>query len=189
VDLSQRILSYLEQNPNSSAKEIAKFLNVERTVVNSFLYSAKGEIVLKNNDRLPLWRVLKVTTPVENKVRKLIAKNTNQNKIHIDFHGGDWILEIRTVMSSINDPIAEVERIGKRERIISVSDSILSSVEDSESLNNQNDAIIAIAASALVWEIYQDLVKDHDYDMEFDFQAALRDVYLSIAANVLRELK
>jgi hypothetical protein len=92
-------------------------------------------------------------------------------------------------MSSINDPIAEVERIGKRERIISVSDSILSSVEDSESLNNQNDAIIAIASSSLVWEIYQDLVNDHGHDMEFDFQAALRDVYLSIAANVLREVK
>ena len=74
MELSQRILSYLEQNPNSSAKEIAKFLNVERTVVNSFLYSAKGEIVLKNNDSLPLWRLLKVTNLVENKVRKLLPR-------------------------------------------------------------------------------------------------------------------
>jgi len=97
----------------------------------------------------------------------------------IDFPGGDWELEIQMTEMSRNDPIAAVERMGKRKRLVVVSDNVVSAREQSfqEQTPGLPDAAITTAAAILAWEIYLEGQRE-----DFDFPRAVDDILLSISA-------
>ena len=56
-DELKNIVDYVTDNPESSAREIAKALKIDKSVVNSLLYSnlKKGQIFVKKGITPPLW--------------------------------------------------------------------------------------------------------------------------------------
>jgi hypothetical protein len=178
-DLHQRIVSQLKTSP-SSAHELAKSLDVTKSEVNSCLYYGRGIDFLVDSDRPPRWRLFddKVISHEPIRLHRHI-----DGFAHVDFYGGDWNLEIRMAERSRNDPIASVESLGRRSRLIVVSNHVVSAREQ-EFQNDRPglpDSAIAIAASVLAWEIFKELAVERTED--FDFQLAITQILLSIAAH------
>jgi hypothetical protein len=75
-----------------------------------------------------------------------------------------------------------VERMGPKSRTILVSDSVVGKTTNSP-IENLPDVVIALAASALGWEIAESrMLRDVE---TFDFGLALTDIFLSLAAQNL----
>lgn len=184
-NLESQISQYLVRFPDSSAREIAKGLKEEKSEVNSILYSKKNVLFIMSATSPPRWSVIqasqqKIKLPTANfKVLK------TSEPIHIDFQGGDWKITITISDLSRNDPAVSLERTGPNSALIRVSSSVIGETEvDSE---NFPSAALALAASALAWEIA--VQSDAVLEENFDFALALRDIYHSFGAHQLRSKK
>lgn len=182
-EIQIRITQLLQGSDGLSASNLAKVLKLTKTEVNSNLYKGKGKIFVSEGDSPPIWRLAgsaSKSTPV---IKHKNLSRRIDGKIHIDFPGGDWELEIGMAEMSRNDPIARVERMGERNRLIMVSHQVVSQDElkNFEGSSRVPDAAIAIASSVLVWEIFQSMdVMDPE---TFDFEKAISDVFLSISTH------
>ena len=182
MDLQLKITEYLRLHPASNAKQIAKALSCEKTQINSILYSQKNKFYTLHESKPPTWSI-KSDTPTESKIStaKFSVLKTSE-PIHIDFQGGDWALTIQISDASRNDPIVSLERSGPNSAIAKVSSS---------AINNTNsisdvfpDAALALAASALAWEIA--IQSDAILEEKFSFQDAMKDIYLSLGTHDIK---
>jgi hypothetical protein len=167
-----------------TAPEIAAKLKCERSEVNSLLYRHVGEVFLRSNEERPKWRLL--TLAVEGGGKRsdqVVLPHAATGPIHIDFQGGDWTVEIRSLPMSRNDPPVVVERTGPNRVAISVS-MAYDSENSGDTIGSLSSAELVLAAGALVWEIAckQGAVNDS----RFGWDIAMRDVLLSLAAHVRR---
>ena len=102
--------------------------------------------------------------------------------IHIDFQGGDWALTIQISETSRNDPVISLERTGPNSAIAKVSSSVINDTTSGTDIFP--DAALALAASALAWEIA--IQSDAILEEKFSFQDAIKDIYLSLGAHDIR---
>lgn len=163
-----------------SAAEIARSLGLTRAAVNSELYSQLGRRYRQSEEQPPRWSLLLddvgATVGAARPPRLLASRD-----FHIDFAGGDWRLRIQVGENSRNDPIARVEYMGERHRLITVAAYACGSVTDAA----LPDAAVALAASVLAWEIHQDL-RERGIE-SFHFEEAVRDIFLSLATQSQQE--
>jgi hypothetical protein len=181
TDLYELVRSSLEVKARS-APDIGRSLGVPKAEINSCLYEGRGVDFVRDNGKPPMWRL--VAKNVEQKVwSPSLLDRRISGDIHIDFQGGDWVVEIRMVERSWNDPVAVVEILGKRQRLITVSSQVVSAREKAfqEAEPGLPDSAIAIAAAALSWEIQKDLLSENAH--EFDHAIAITSILLSIAAH------
>lgn len=163
-----------------SASAISRQIGAKRSEVNSILYQYKGDLFRKIGSSPPLWSGLGSSSvgPYQDEhLHRSIGKN-----LHIDFPGGDWVISIQITDGSRNDPLVESIRRGPRLRDITVSRHVFSSREHLSSNGDSDDAVIAIAASTLVWEMFKELPSEDQ--TSFEWGEALRDVYLSLASSI-----
>lgn len=185
MDLEVALRSYVRDHPGHTAREIARALGVERGEANSVLYRARGSVYQCSDEPPPRWRLLE-TQPAQRSARSSfgLIEDVLDGDIHIDLPGGDWLLRIQVGNLSINDPIAIVESRGPRSRIITVSHQVGRHGDAHDT--SDFTAILAVAASMLAWEAAKDFVRRHP-EIPFDFESAMRDVYLSAAAHLRRQ--
>lgn len=178
-----RITQLLQGSDGLSASNLAKILKLTKTEVNSNLYKGKGKIFVSEGDSPPIWRMFSSESKVTPAAKQKYLTRKIDGQIHIDFAGGDWELEIGMADLSRNDPIAVVERMGERKRLILVSHQVVSEeeIELFEEHRKVPDSAIAIASSVLVWEIFQSLeLLEPD---SFNFEKSISEVFLSISAH------
>jgi len=182
MDLQSQITEYLKSHSDSNAKQIAKALSSEKTKVNSILYAQKNKIFTLHETKPPTWSIKSddITTVKLSTARFSILKTSEP--IHIDFQGGDWALTIQISDTSRNDPIVSLERTGPNSAIAKVSSSVIN--ETNSDPNVFPDASLALAASALAWEIA--IQSDAILEEKFSFQDAMKDIYLSLGAHDIR---
>jgi hypothetical protein len=182
MDLQPQITEYLKLHPDSNAKQIAKALSAEKTQVNSILYSQKNKSFTLHETKPPTWS-LKSDTSAEIKLSttKFSILKTS-DPVHIDFQGGDWALTIQISDTSRNDPVVSLERTGPNSAIAKVSSSVIN--ETKSECNFFPDVALALAASALAWEIA--IQSDAILEEKFSFQDAMKDIYLSLGAHDIR---
>lgn len=182
MDLQSKIIEFLKLHPTSNAKQIAKALLSEKTQVNSILYAQKNKIFSLHETKPPTWS-LKTDEPTTFKLStaKFSILETTE-PIHIDFQGGDWKLTIQISDTSRNDPVVALERTGPNSALAKVSSSVIN--------NNPNDSkvfpdvVLALASSVLAWEIA--IQSDAILEEKFDFQEAIKDIYLSLGAHDIK---
>jgi hypothetical protein len=102
--------------------------------------------------------------------------------IHIDFQGGDWALTVQINDTSRNDPVISLERTGPNSAIAKVSSSVIN--DTSSDYEIFPDVALALAASALAWEIA--IQSDAILEEKFSFEDAMKDIYLSLGAHDIR---
>ena len=177
VTLYDRVLEVLRGNIRT-APELARELGVSKSEVNSCLYKGKNTDFFSDDSQPPRWNSRAVSVGSEVRSISLLRRELRGSVI-IDFPGGDWELEIQMTEMSRNDPIAAVERMGKRKRLVVVSDNVVSAREQSfqEQTPGLPDAAITTAAAILAWEIYLEGQRE-----DFDFPRAVDDILLSISA-------
>ena len=173
------IAEYLKLNPDSSAREIARSLNLDKGEINSILYSGANVDFSKVDGTPPRWKVFKKTVSKSDLIREYLHLR-NDSTFSIDSHG--LVCHVRVVIrsQSRNDPFFVVERISPMERIISVSDALIQEQEIVEDMILP-DSVLAIAASAIAWEI--SVSGNKNESEEFDFGVALTDVFMSLASQ------
>jgi hypothetical protein len=182
MDLQSQITDYLKSHSDSNAKQIAKALSSEKTKVNSILYAQKNKMFTLHETKPPTWSIKAddVATIKLSAAKFSILKTSEP--IHIDFQGGDWALTIQISDTSRNDPVVSLERTGPNSAIAKVSSSVINqNTSDSESFP---DVALALAASALTWEIA--IQSDAILEEKFSFQDAMKDIYLSLGAHDIR---
>lgn len=182
MDLQSQITEYLKSNSESNAKQIAKALSSEKTKVNSILYAQKNKLFNLHETNPPTWSI---KTGNETTIKLSSAKfnilKTSQ-PIHIDFQGGDWALTIQISDTSRNDPVVALERTGPNSALAKVSSSVINeTAPDSDIFPN---VALALAASALAWEMA--IQSDAILEEKFNFQDAMKDIYLSLGAHTIR---
>lgn len=173
------IAEYLKLNPDSSAREIALSLNLDKGEINSILYSGSNVDFSKVDGSPPRWRAFKKTVSRGDLISEYLQLRNNSTFI-IDSHGLVWHVRVVIRSQSRNDPFFVVERISPTERIVTISDAL---IQEQEIVENMilPDSILAIAASAIAWEIS---VSKKDYEREeFDFGVALTDMFMSLASQ------
>ncbi len=104
--------------------------------------------------------------------------NTSE-EFHVDFQGGDWRVVIQIKDSSRNDPVVQVERTGPNSALIHVSSTVISKFD--EKAEFFPDVVMALASSALAWEIA--VQSDAVLEEKFNFESAVRDIYLSLSVS------
>lgn len=177
-DLVARLTSYVRDHPGHSAREIARALGIERGEANSVLYRLRGQVFTCTSDPPPRWSL--TTTKVQGSQGSLrLVQEIVGEAIHVDLPGGDWLLTIQVGNMSINDPIALVESGGRKVRTITVSHQVVEEGANSTSFH----AVLAIAASMLAWEA-SEVAREEYPHIPFEFETAVRDIYLSAAAHV-----
>jgi hypothetical protein len=182
MDLQSKILEYLKSHPNSNARQITKALSSEKTKVNSILYAHKHKLFILHETKPPTWSI---KTGNETEIRLTTAKFSilkTSEPIHIDFQGGDWALTIQINDTSRNDPVISLERTGPNSAIAKVSSSVINDTSSDSKIFP--DVALALAASALAWEIA--IQSDAILEEKFSFQDAMKDIYLSIGAHDIR---
>ena len=182
MDLQSQITEYLKLHSDSNAKQIAKALSSEKTQINSILYSQKNIMFTLHETKPPSWSIKTddVATIKLSTANFSILKTSEP--IHIDFQGGDWALTIQISDTSRNDPVVSLERTGPNSVIAKVSSSVTNhTTSDSEIFP---DVALALAASALAWEIA--IQSDAILEEKFNFQDAMKDIYLSLGAHDIR---
>ncbi len=179
MELQSKITEYLKAHPASNAKQIAKALSSEKTQINSILYSQKNKFYTLHETKPPTWS-LKSESFAEIKISttKFSVLKTSE-PIHIDFQGGDWALTIQISDTSRNDPIVTLERSGPNSAIAKISSSAINDADPSS--EEFPDVALALAASALAWEIA--IQSDAILEEKFSFQDAIKDIYLSLGAH------
>lgn len=96
-NLTQKIGDYLQENPNSSARNICKAIGADKSNVNSCLYSNEGTRFFKEGTTPPLWRNMidsSGTEKVENKITEF-DDNESEEDFEIEDdesigEGEDW---------------------------------------------------------------------------------------------------
>lgn len=173
------IADYLRLNPDRSAREIARSLNMDKGEINSILYSSANVDFLKIDGSPPRWKIFKKTVSKSDLISEYLQLR-NDSTFTIDSHGRVWLIRVVIRSQSRNDPFFVVERISPMERIISVSDAL---IQEQEIVDNMKlpDSVLAIAASAIAWEISVSGVENEG--QEFDFGVALTDVFMSLASQ------
>lgn len=183
-DLEVALRSYVKDRPGCTAREIARALGIERGEANSVLYRARGTVYQCSDESPPRWRLVEAKVAQNRQGSFGLVEEVLDGDIHIDLPGGDWLLRIQVGNLSINDPIAIVESRGPRSRIVTVSHQVERRGEASE--GHDFTAVLAVAASMLAWEAAKDMAGRHP-EIPFDFESAMRDVYLSAAAHLQRQ--
>ena len=183
MDLKEQVVEFLAKFPNSNAKQISRALSCEKRTVNSLLYSNKNVIFKLHETSPPTWSVL------SDRVEKIRLQSTQHRilntskEVHVDFQGGDWRVVIQVKESSRNDPVVEIERTGPNSALINVSSTVISDIhEDSKYFP---DVVMALASSALAWEIA--VQSDAVLEEKFDFETAVRDIYLSLSVSSTKD--
>ena len=176
------IIDFLKSNPMRSAREIAKFTNLDKGVINSILYSGVNSDFQKVDGTPPRWEIFKKTINKSDLLREFLHLR-NDSTFSIDSYGLIWSIRVAITSQSRNDPFFKVERISSTQRIISISDALILEQEISENMVLP-DSILAIAASAIAWEI--SLSDEKIKNEEFDFGAAVTDVLISLASQNIR---
>jgi len=181
AELYEQIVAQL-QGKSCTAPELAKRFGVTRSEINSCLYAGKGTDFIVDGTRPPKWSVVRKQGTKSSERTSLLERRL-EGRVHVDFQGGDWTLEIQMSPMSRNDPIALVERMGERNRLIVISNSVISlrEKEFQESMTGLPDSAIATAAAVLAWEIYNE-ISDEDRRV-FDFSKAVADILLSVSAQ------
>lgn len=182
-EIQDRVVSALQNRESKSASQIARQLGLKKSEVNSTLYRGKGSLFCSKGETPPFWSLLEKNQNDGNSQHKLLIRRV-EGTIHIDFPGGDWELEVQMADMSRNDPVALVERMGERKRLITVSHQVVSH-QGRFSLDEKSipDAAVAIAASVLAWEIFQSFeAQDRE---SFDYEMAVSNIFLSISAHAL----
>lgn len=180
MDLEQKILFFLQENPDSNARAICKFVGADKTSVNSILYRLKGEKVRKIEGTPPKWSLLNLSSSEKTVAPKISKFGKFEDPIHIDLMGGDWEVTVRISDQSINDPVFKVERLGLRKRVILVSRELI----DSQVTTNTQTiptSVAAIVATAIVWEFL--LENPNQFSENFDYAALMKDVILSLSVH------
>lgn len=179
MEFKEQVVEFLAKFPNSNARQIARALGCEKNTVNSLLYSQKNIIFRLHETSPPTWSIL------SDRVEKIKINSTQHrilntsNEFHVDMQGGDWRVIIQIKDSSRNDPVVQLERTGPNSAIIQVSSSVVSNFnEDSEYFP---DVVMALASSALAWEIA--VQSDAVLEEKFNFESTVRDVYLSLSVS------
>lgn len=180
-DLGQRVLAFLHRARTATASEIAGSLGVDRREVNSVLYQGIGRSYCRSGDQPPRWSPIQFQRSQSAFTPGHSIPAISHHDFHIDFAGGDWKLRIVVDDASRNDPIARVEALGERHRLITVA------THASGQMNGPilPPAAIGIASSMLAWEIHQSL-RERGIEA-FHFGEAVRDIFLSLswqAANL-----
>ena len=182
MDLQSQIVEYLKSHVDSNAKQIAKALSSEKTKVNSILYAEKNKIFTLHETKPPTWSIkTDNSTAIKLSTAKFSILKTSE-PIHIDFQGGDWALTIQISETSRNDPVISLERTGPNSAIAKVSSSAIN--DTTSGTDVFPDAALALAASALAWEIA--IQSDAILEEKFSFQDAIKDIYLSLGAHDIR---
>jgi hypothetical protein len=130
----------------------------------------------------PSWSILVNPSESREKFRLDITLPNKGVQYEVQSSGETWNLRIILVSRSPNDPIVSVERMGPKSRTILISDSVLGT-KSNDSVANLPDVVIALAASALGWEIAESRM--FRAAETFDFGLALTDIFLSLAAQNL----
>lgn len=178
-ELTEKISTYLRSHPNSNARQVAKYLGLDKTSVNSILYANKNVVFVLHETKPPTWSFIghsQIEIPSRKTQFRVLRTS---DPIHIDFQGGDWSVKIQVRDASRNDPIVSLERTGPNLALIQVSSSVISA-EDSQG-EHLPDVVLALASSALAWEIA--VQSDAILEEKFNFANALRDIYLSVVVN------
>jgi hypothetical protein len=176
------IVDFLEANPLKTAKEIAKFTKLEKGEVNSILYSGVNSDFHKVDGSPPRWEIFKKTMSKGDLLRECLRLK-NDSTFSIDSYGLIWSVRVILSSQSRNDPFFRIERVSPTQRIISISDALILEQEISESMVLP-DSILAIAASAIAWEV--SLSDEKSKNEEFDFGVAVTDVLISLASQNTR---
>ena len=177
MEIKDKIVSYLEKFPNSSAKQISRDVGCDKSEVNSILYSHKNTLFKLHETSPPTWTILRQS------VEKIKLNSTQfttlktSEELHVDFQGGDWKVIIQVTESSRNDPVVHLERTGPRAALIQVSSSVVNNMELDSKFHP--DVVMALASSALAWEIA--MQSDAVLEEKFNFETALKDIYLSLS--------
>jgi len=173
----------LRREPGLTAREIAKELNVDRTSVNSHLYKNLGVEFRRSSDKVPRWSFLAETQDRDDVISRAIRLYSDNKRLKISLFGQDWSLTIRVHTASRNDPIVVSDFDGTRSVLVTVSSAVIHHQSvDETGLKILDDAVIAMAASAMAWAVFQ---REFLHAPEsFDFGIALREIYLSIVADV-----
>lgn len=178
-NLRDSIKDFLRVNPRSSARQIAKSIANEKTNINSILYAGKGVLFTKHDTSPPTWSLFaNPQSPIVLPVTKFKIVKTSE-PIHVDFQGGDWKVTIQIQELSRNDPVVSLERTGPNAALIKVSSAVIN--QEDQSGNHFPDAVLALASSALAWEIA--IQQDAILEDKFDFHTALKDIYMSIGIS------
>jgi len=182
MDLQSQITDYLKSHSDSNAKQIAKALSSEKTKVNSILYAQKNKMFTLHETKPPTWSIKAddVATIKLSAAKFSILKTSEP--IHIDFQGGDWALTVQINDTSRNDPVISLERTGPNSAIAKVSSSVIN--DTSSDYEIFPDVALALAASALAWEIA--IQSDAILEEKFSFEDAMKDIYLSLGAHDIR---
>lgn len=179
MELKERIVEFLAKFPNSNARQIACALGCEKNAVNSLLYSNKNVIFKLYETSPPTWSIL------SDRMEKIKIQTTHyktlktSNEIHVDFQGGDWRVVIQVGESSRNDPVVHLERTGPNSALIHVSSNVISHFD--EGSDYYPDVVMALASSALAWEIA--VQSDAVLEEKFNFESAVKDIYLSLSVS------
>jgi hypothetical protein len=173
------IVGFLKSNPSSSAREIAKSLNLDKGEINSILYSGANVEFSKIDGAPPRWKTFKKTVSKSDLIREYLHLR-NDSTFTIDSHGLVWNVRVVIRSQSRNDPFFGVERVSPTERIISISDALIHEQEIVDGMTLP-DSVLAIAASAIAWEISVSERKSEGG--EFDFGVAMTDVFISLASQ------
>jgi len=182
MDLQSQITEYLKSYPDSNAKQIAKALASEKTKVNSILYAQKNKLFILHETNPPTWSISTGnTTTIKLSTAKFNILKTSE-PVHVDFQGGDWSLTIQISDTSRNDPVVSLERTGPNSAIAKVSSSVIN--DTTSDSNNFPDVVLALAASALAWEIA--IQSDAVLEEKFNFEDALKDIYLSLGVHDIK---
>ena len=179
IELTEKLTDYLNRNPRSNARQIAKVFGLDKTSINSVLYANKNVLFILHDSTPPTWSSVsekQVSPPVQKTQFKVLKTS---EPIHVDFQGGDWSVKIQIRDASRNDPIVSLERTGPNSALIQVSSSVITQ-EDARS-ENLPDVVLALASSALAWEIA--IQSDAMLEEKFNFTNALKDIYLSVVVN------
>ena len=182
MDLESKIEKYLESHANANARQIAKALFSEKSKINSILYAQKNKLFILHETTPPTWSLKMSDVKTVNFSTNKFNVLKTSTPIHIDFQGGDWALTIQISDSSRNDPVVSLERTGPNSALAKVSSSVISEItSDSDSFP---DVVLALSASALAWEIA--VQSDAILEEKFNFQDAIKDIYLSLGAHEIR---
>ena len=176
------ILEFLKLNPLSSAREIARAVNLDKSEINSILYSGANIDFSKVPGTPPRWQITSKTISKSDLLREYLHLR-NDSTFEIDSHGLIWRIRVAIRSQSRNDPFFSVERVSPGERIISVSDALILEEEIVEDMVLPV-SVLAIAASAVAWEI--SISEGKAKLDEFDFGLAITDVFISLVSQNIR---